>query len=212
MSEPGLEGNRLLPAVLMRASARVCDGIAALFVRGRFTPNAVTVLSFLAGAACGALIAWERPFAAWVALCVSGILDAVDGRVAIQSGRKTRFGAVLDSTLDRYSEFCIFAGLAYHFRGRWTEGLVWVAFLGAMMVSYTRARAEATGVESRFGLMQRPERVVLLGSGVFLGAVFKIFDAAMAVVLGAIALLSHITAGQRLLAVRRAEPKPPGKG
>jgi CDP-diacylglycerol--glycerol-3-phosphate 3-phosphatidyltransferase len=208
----GLEGKRLLPSGLFRAGVRACDRVAAVFVRAGLSPNAVTVLGFLAGAASGALIAWEKPFAAWVALCLCGFLDVVDGQVAARTDRKTAFGGVLDSTLDRYAEFFIFCGLAHHFRGRWTTWLVWVAFFGAMMVSYIRARAEAARVEIRSGLMQRPERFVLLGTGLFLGTVFKVFDAAMTAALAAVALLAHATAVQRLLAVRRAGWKPPKKG
>jgi CDP-diacylglycerol---glycerol-3-phosphate 3-phosphatidyltransferase len=129
----------------------------------------------------------------------------LDGRVARLTGRRTRFGALLDSSLDRCAEFALYGGLAYHFRGRWVEGLAALAFLGSVMVSYTRARAEGLGFECREGLMQRAERLVALGLACLAACLFPIYDAAMTSVLALTAAASFVTTIQRLGFVRKAD-------
>ena len=112
------------------------------------------------------------------------------------SGRKTRFGAVLDSTLDRYSEFRLFAGLIYYFRDGGPQGSPGLAFFGSMMVSYTRARAEGLGIECRVGLAQRPDAFRRDRDGrLSRRSSFQSSTSPMALALGAIALFANITAG-----------------
>jgi CDP-diacylglycerol--glycerol-3-phosphate 3-phosphatidyltransferase len=118
---------------------------------------------------------------------------------------------MFDSSLDRYSEFFMYAGLAYHFRrgpGLW---LVLLALLGASMVSYTRARAEGLGVDCRTGVMQRAERLVLLFVGTVAGIAFRVLDPALLVVMGFSAVVSNFTAVQRIFYVRKHENRVPPK-
>ncbi len=196
---------RLLPRWLVSGGDRFRLGLARPLARLGVSPSLLTFLSFLAGIAAGVCFAFDRIFPAWLLIVLSGILDMVDGRVAEISGRASRFGAILDSTLDRYAEFALFGGLVWRFRGGWIAGLAALALAGSIMVSYTRARAEGLGFECREGLAQRPERFAALGTAAFFGFVFPVFDIAMAVALGAIALFANITAVQRVLLVRRAE-------
>jgi phosphatidylglycerophosphate synthase len=154
-------------------------------------------------------------------------LDLVDGRVARATGRASKAGAFLDSTLDRLAELAIFAGLAVHFRA----GPALFAALGAasasVMVSYARARGEALGAgeAAKVGGMQRPERVVLTGLPCALAplADFRFGAGAGDVVVGGalalLAVLTAVTAGHRFGAIwralRAAEPSPralPGRG
>jgi len=179
--------------------------IARPLARLGVSPNLLTVSSFVCGAGAGAAFAFDRIFVAWILIVLSGFLDMIDGRVAELSGRTSRFGAILDSTLDRYAEFALFGGLVWRFRSGGTAILAALALTGSIMVSYTRARAEGLGFECREGLAQRPERYAAVGTAAFFGVVFPIFDIAMAVALGAIALFANITAVQRVLLVRRAE-------
>jgi CDP-diacylglycerol--glycerol-3-phosphate 3-phosphatidyltransferase len=179
--------------------------LADVLVRIGVSPNLITFLALLAGLAAGALFALNRPGWAAVLIFICGALDVIDGKVAVKAGKKSLYGAIFDSTLDRYSEFFIYFGLAYSFRGRWPMWIPFFTFLGSTMVSYTRARAEGLGIECRVGLMQRAERMILLVLGTVIGLVFKVFDPAMIVVLSAIAVISNVTAIDRTLLVKKIE-------
>ncbi len=96
---------------------------------------------------------------------VSGIADVMDGEVARGTHTADARGAFLDSTLDRFTEFAAFAGLAFYFSSGWIAVAIVVALGGSLLVSYTRARGESLGVLCKVGLMQRAERMILLGLG-----------------------------------------------
>jgi len=181
--------------------ARLSD----ILVRLDISPNFITFLALLAGLAAGALFAFRHPGWAVVLIFVCGALDVIDGKVAVKSKKQSLYGAIFDSTLDRYSEFFIYFGLAYYFRGRWPMWIPYFTFLGSTMVSYTRARAEGLGIECKAGFMQRAERMILLVLGSLIGTIFKVFDPAMIAVLTAIAVISNITAIERTLLVRKIE-------
>jgi phosphatidylglycerophosphate synthase len=132
-------------------------------VRRGVTPNALTFASFVA--ACGSAVAFAfGNFGAggWLYL-LTGILDILDGRIARATGRVTKGGAFFDSVMDRYAELVVFGGLSIYYRHTWALYVVLLASLGSIMVSYTRARGEALGVEVNIGTMQRPERLFYLG-------------------------------------------------
>jgi len=199
------EAFRFLPRTWIRRGSDVAERMSRLLVRWGFRPNTITVLALLTGIAAGLFFFLEYPFWAWLALFICGVLDTLDGKVAVLTNAKSAFGAILDSTLDRYSEFFIYLGLALHFRRHWALWLAFLALLGSTMVSYTKARAEGLGFVCNVGLMQRAERLICLGSGALLGSVLRIYDPAMITALALIALFSNITAIQRTLFVKRAE-------
>jgi CDP-diacylglycerol--glycerol-3-phosphate 3-phosphatidyltransferase len=125
---------------------------------------------------------------------VAAIFDMLDGRVARLRGRETKFGAYLDSTMDRYSDMLLFLGLLVLYARLERTGLmvlVWVAAFGGFMTSYARARAESLIPRCPVGLLERPERVVLVIAGAILNR--------MVAVLWIIAILSNITAVQRVV-------------
>jgi phosphatidylglycerophosphate synthase len=196
---------RLLHPRLLHRLHRPSEKLFAFCARVKLNPNVLTFAGLLAGLAGGLLFLLDRPMLAGVAVILCGLLDIVDGRVAAYTGRRTLFGAILDSTVDRYAEFFIYFGLAFHFRTSWRLWIPLWAFLGSVMVSYTRARAEGLGFECREGIMQRAERLVLLTLAALLGPPLHIFDPAMMAVLLLIALVSNITAVQRTLLVRKWE-------
>lgn len=198
---------RLFPRRLVAWGYGLQAKVAPAFRKARVSPNLVTLAGLAAGIAAGALFSLARPVAAGLALIVCGLLDVLDGTIAVQTRRQTLFGAILDSSLDRYAEFFIFAGLAYHFRESPAMWLAWAAFLGSVMVSYTRARAEGLGVDVRSGILQRAERLAVLTLAAFAGPAFGVTDQALIAALGIIALLANVTAGQRVLAVRTSERK-----
>jgi CDP-diacylglycerol--glycerol-3-phosphate 3-phosphatidyltransferase len=204
---------RLLPRAVDRGGVWIADRLARVFIALRFTPNAITLLALAAACGAGFFLGHGRPFAAGLLIVASGFLDMLDGNVARLSGRTTRFGALLDSSLDRCAEFALYGGLGYYFRGRFSEGLAALAFLGSVMVSYTRARAEGLGFECRKGLMQRAERLITLGLACLAACLFPVYDAAMIAVLALTAAASFVSAIQRLRLVRktdRAGGGPPG--
>ena len=196
---------RLLPAAWISWSLGLAERFSWLLVRLKVNPNALTVLGLLAGMTAGFCYATERPGLAAVFIIVCGTFDILDGKVAKNADRKSLFGAILDSSLDRYSEFFIYTGLAYHFRHGWGLWLMFFAFLGSTMVSYTRARAEGLGVDCQVGIMQRAERLILLILGTVAGIVFGVLDPAILVVMVLIAVISNVTAVQRIFYVKRYE-------
>lgn len=186
----------------------ILDGLnklANFFVGLNISPNVLSVFGLLAGLGAGLFFAFNHPVWAAILIIISGVFDILDGKVAAKANKKSLYGAIFDSTLDRYSEFFIYFGLAIYFRNRWPLWILFFTFLGSTMVSYTRARAEGLGIECKIGFMQRAERMTLLVLGALIGSIFKIFDTAMIVVLIAIALVSNITAFERTLHVRKIE-------
>jgi CDP-diacylglycerol---glycerol-3-phosphate 3-phosphatidyltransferase len=136
----------------------------------RITPNQVTITGSVLNLAAAALVVVDHLIYAGIVFLVAGCFDMLDGALARLSQKVTPFGAFLDSTLDRVSEGVVLAGIGYLLahEGRSVDvGLVVLALLGSILVSYTRARAEALGVECKVGLMSRPERIVLIAIGLF---------------------------------------------
>ena len=137
-------------------------------IDSRLTPNAISITGLLLNVAAAALIIERLFILAGLAFIIGSIMDTLDGRYSRMSGKGTLFGAFLDSTLDRMEEGIVLIAIAWHFaeRGQDVAAAACVAVvLGSLMVSYTRARAEAIGVECKVGLATRPVRVVILSIG-----------------------------------------------
>lgn len=173
--------------------------VARFFGRLGLSPNGVSMLGLISYGGIGCAIGLGHPLLAGVLLAVLGPLDAVDGLLAREQGRVTRFGAFLDSCLDRYAEYFLFLGLAvfFHQRGDGFAGelLVLFAFSGSLLVSYTRARAEALGFSCTVGMLTRFERLFILAVGLLFGWILP--------ALAVIAVLAHVTAFQRMFHVYR---------
>ncbi|UCC76004.1 MAG: CDP-alcohol phosphatidyltransferase family protein [Anaerolineales bacterium] len=170
--------------------------IARIMGRLGIHPNTITILGMLLQVGVGVMfgLGYVR-LGGWVLLVVAPI-DALDGALARALGRQSRFGAFLDSTLDRLSDAALILGLTAHYlrQGAHVEiALLLTALVAALMVSYTRARAEALGFPCKVGLLSRMERIILIGvlSGVGLPTVM----------VWALAVLSVFTVGQRILYV-----------
>src|SRR6204780_2826322 len=137
-------------------------------IESRLTPNAISLTGFALNVVAAVLV-WERLFfLGGVAFIVGSIMDTLDGRYSRMSGKGTPFGAFLDSTLDRIAGGIVLTALAGYFAlqaNRVAAAAVVVAVLASLMVSYTRARAEALGVECKVGIATRPVRVVILSIG-----------------------------------------------
>ena len=196
---------RILPKQLSAFADNSADSISNLFISLKFTPNIISFIALMLGLGAGILFAAAQPLWAGIAIILCGFFDVLDGQVAAKTNKKSLFGAIFDSTLDRYSEFFIYLGIAYYFRDHWALWLCFFTFFGSYMVSYTRARAEGLGINCQIGIMQRAERIVLLALGSLLGSAFGAFDSVMIGVLIAIAAISNFTAFQRIFYVKKYE-------
>jgi CDP-diacylglycerol--glycerol-3-phosphate 3-phosphatidyltransferase len=205
MSNQSQQSARILPKKLITFTLNSVDNLAYLFISLKISPNALSLFALLLGLAAGFLFFISQPVWAGTVIILCGLFDILDGKVAVKSNRKSLFGAIFDSTLDRYSEFFIYLGLAAYFRNHWAIWLTFFTFLGSSMVSYTRARAEGLGLECRVGVMQRAERMVLLALGAIVGSAFKVFDPSIIGVLIVIAVFSNFTAFQRIFFVKKNE-------
>jgi len=170
-------------------------------------PHFVTATGFLLSVVTGYLFWKGHLFWGGVTLIMSGACDVLDGRLARNTNRTSRFGAVLDSTVDRYSEVFVFMGLAAFFHSAFMGAMIILAMAGSLLTSYVRARAEGMGVECKIGLMQRPERVTFIAVGAIIGSlvdfVFSTSQPLMKLAIIGIAVLGNYTVLQRVAFVRR---------
>jgi CDP-diacylglycerol---glycerol-3-phosphate 3-phosphatidyltransferase len=190
-------------------------------IESRLTPNAISIVGFALNLAAALLVTQRYFFLAGVAFIVGSIMDTLDGRYSRMSGKGTLFGAFLDSTLDRIEEGVVLAAIAGYFAATgddFAAAMCVVAVLSSLMVSYTRARAEALGVECKVGLATRPVRVVVLSVGLVFakGASLGDFEL-LAASIYVLAALSTLTVVQRVWHVRRqlsgeAAERPSGDG
>ena len=142
-------------------------------IESRLSPNAISLTGFVLNVVAAALIVDKSFVLAGIAFIVGSVMDTLDGRYSRMSGKGTLFGAFLDSTLDRVEEGVVLTAMAWYFAdaGDAVAAAACVAVvLGSLMVSYTRARAEALGVECKVGLATRPVRVVILSIGLVFAA------------------------------------------
>jgi CDP-diacylglycerol---glycerol-3-phosphate 3-phosphatidyltransferase len=172
---------------------------AARFLSSRgIHPNVLSFIGFIVASAAGVAVAWgKHPFGGWLFL-VSGPFDALDGALARTAGKETRFGAFLDSCLDRFSEAAVLFGLLYWCCRHDHHVLALLCFLamfGSVMVSYTRARAEGLKMSCKIGLFTRMERFVVMALMLITGQ--------LAIGLSLLAFFTNMTALQRILHVYR---------
>jgi CDP-diacylglycerol---glycerol-3-phosphate 3-phosphatidyltransferase len=178
------------------------------FARPGINPNTLTLVGLLLSILTAVVIAQGLLVAGGLLVLFAGMFDMLDGAMARVQNTATTFGAFLDSTLDRYSESIILAGLLYHvlqkpglhdivwpfpYEQSWMIGFIYIAVVGSLMVSYTKARAEGLGLECKNGLLARPERVILLAIGLLSGT----YIWALAV----LAVFSQVTAIERIVHV-----------
>jgi CDP-diacylglycerol--glycerol-3-phosphate 3-phosphatidyltransferase len=181
-------------------------------IESRLTPNAIS-LTGLALNVLAAVLVWERLFfIGGIAFIVGSVMDTLDGRYSRMSGKGTPFGAFLDSTLDRIEEGIVLTSVAGYFAlhgNRVATAAVVVAVLASLIVSYTRARAEALGVECKVGIATRPVRVVILAIGLVFarGASLGNFELLQPAVY-VLAALSVVTVAQRIWHVRSELSRP----
>ncbi len=190
---------------LARSRARsLLAGIARVCVSLHISPNALTVAGFVAICLIALVIAAGYEALGGVLVIVAGAFDAVDGTLARETGKVSKFGAFLDSTLDRWADAVLFLAIIYRSlqqNSELTAYLAVIALIGSLLVSYTRARAEGLGASMKEGWFTRLERMIVLVAGLVLTAVFG--PLALTVAVGVLAVFANLTAVQRVLAARR---------
>src|SRR3954467_13172601 len=193
-----------------RAAARVAERRELArnrLIESRLTPNAISMTGLALNLVAAALIWQGYYFLGGIAFIVGSVCDTLDGRYSRMSGKGTAFGAFLDSTLDRMEEGIVLTAVAVRFAMTGDEAAVagcMIAVLASLMVSYTRARAEALGVENKGGIATRPVRVVILSIGLVFakGAGLGIPDL-LEPAIYVMAALTFFTTLQRVMHVRK---------
>ena len=202
--EPGSGGRKPVPDLehlrqtLQHRFERVLAPLAALLHRLGASANQVSVAGFALNVGAATLVVGGHLVPAGALYLFAGLLDLLDGVLARAGGKPTRFGAFLDSTLDRASEGVVFAAIGYRFAAEGSAldaSIVVLALLGSFLVSYVRARAEGLGAECRVGIATRAERVVLIALGLLSGM--------LAEAIRLVALLTAVTVVQRIACARR---------
>jgi CDP-diacylglycerol--glycerol-3-phosphate 3-phosphatidyltransferase len=171
---------------------------ARLLVRLGIQPNLLSMIGFFAASAAGVVVATDHIFLGGLLFLISGPFDALDGALARTAGLESRFGAFLDSFMDRYSEAAVLFGILWWstFRGHHTLVLlIFLTLVGSVMVSYTRARAEGLNISCKVGLFTRLERFVVL--------TITLLSGQLLIGLALLAFLTNFTALQRMFHVYR---------
>lgn len=166
--------------------------LSSITKRIPFSPNTLTVIGFLVSVTAALILPYDLRLGG-ILILLGGVFDMLDGIVARTKGKTTRFGAFLDSVLDRFSDAVLFLAVTWYFaqRDNYTVALVCLGTLiGAFLISYTRARAEGLGESCHTGLMERPERVVLLAFGAITGWILP--------VMWVLLVLTYVTVIQRI--------------
>jgi CDP-diacylglycerol---glycerol-3-phosphate 3-phosphatidyltransferase len=191
----------------IRTGAEMRELARNRLIESRLTPNAISVTGLVGNLIAAVLILEHHFVLAGVAFIAGSLCDMFDGRYSRMSGKGTPFGAFLDSTLDRVEEGVVLAAVAAWFAQEGNDfavGMTVIAVVGSYMVSYTRARAEALGVGGTVGIASRAVRVVILSTGLVLGAGELIPDLdLLEPAIYVMAALTVFTAVQRVLHVRR---------
>ncbi len=182
-------------------------------IQSRLTPNAISLTGFALCVVAAVFVLQGWWIAGGIAFIVGSVCDTLDGRYSRMSGKASPFGAFLDSTLDRVEEGVVLAAVAYRFSidedltfiasNDVAVAVVVVAVIASIMVSYTRARAEALGVECKVGIADRAFRVVVLSAGLVLGDLEAIEPAVYV-----LAVMAVVTVFQRIFHVRSELNKP----
>ncbi len=186
---------RLIPQSFQNGYMRLIAPLVRLFTRWGVSPNTLTAAGVIITFFAAAAFFLQSPRWGGFLVLLGGLCDSIDGSLARNSGKASRFGALLDSSVDRYAEFAMLFGIGGFFllgRDYLSSAGTFLALCGSFMVSYTRARAESLGFTAKVGIMQRPERIVFLGAGALIHPV------ALEIAIWMVALFSNYTALQRL--------------
>ena len=184
---------------------KLLNPLVILLVSLKIYPKILTMSGLVASAVSCYFFAKGSLFWGGIMIIIVGLSDILDGQIARYTGKTSRFGAFLDSTIDRYTEGFVYLGLIIYF---WEKSLlvvilIMIAVIGSLLVSYVKVRGEGLGIECLVGLMQRKERLIVLILGSILGSLKYTGNIFLGLAIGIIAVLSHFTVIQRMMYVRR---------
>ncbi len=186
---------------------KIVEPIGRWLIASGIQPNTITWAGLVITLIASYFLARGMFFWGGVMIVVAGTCDVLDGMVARNTGKKSKFGAFFDSTIDRYSDILIFLGIAIYFNELWIHVLIVVTITGTLLTSYTRARAGALKIACKVGMMQRPERITYIaGAAVFdgiIGGLFSVEHFLVKLVVIFIAIVSNVTVIQRVSHVKR---------
>jgi CDP-diacylglycerol--glycerol-3-phosphate 3-phosphatidyltransferase len=195
---------------------RLAERIVSVFRESPITPNMLTLFGLAITALGAYLVAVGQLFPGGIVLAFAGFFDIFDGALARATGRVYRYGAFLDSTVDRYSEGVVYLGIMVYFLNH-HDGvrpvIVLIALAGSYLVSYVRARAQSLGFNCDVGILARPERVVIIVAGLLLESFVKFSPSPLTIALVVLAIGTNFTAVQRVWVVwqqNRAELRAAG--
>ncbi|PJA26105.1 MAG: hypothetical protein CO189_12460 [candidate division Zixibacteria bacterium CG_4_9_14_3_um_filter_46_8] len=187
---------RLVGKIFVDGFMVMMQPIANILISWRVHPHIVTIAGFLLSILSGYGFYRGNFILAGVLLIIAGICDVMDGQLARSTNRVSKYGALFDSSIDRYSEVFVYMGLVAFYIDPLIDALLILTIGGSFMTSYVRARAEGLGIECKVGIMQRPERLTYLSAG----AIFSHFwSGVMIIAIIIVALFSNITAIQRII-------------
>lgn len=190
----GLISQGLIPDWLDKIFLNTVTPLIGLFSFAKINPNWLTFLGFLQNVVASVFIVCEKFLAAGLFIVVAGIFDFIDGKVAARTESTTKFGAILDSVLDRYSDIMIYLGIyLYYQRNNFNiSALVTIiALVGSVMTSYLKAIGESHGIKFRMGVLRRQERITLICAGL----VFSFLHQGVANLLSHVGLFSRLGMG-----------------
>ncbi len=194
----------MLTDLARRYAREFLNTLARFFQQLGLTPNALTLIGLALVCAIAVVIAVGYEVLGAVLLIVGAGFDATDGALARLTNRATKFGGFLDSTLDRYADGFLMLALVWRgmeLNNRWLVALAGLALIGAFLVSYTRARAEGLGLQLKEGWFTRLERMIVLVLGLF--GTLVLGEWSLVGAAGVLAILSNVTAIQRILLTRQ---------
>lgn len=164
----GLINQGLIPDWLDRIFLGTVTPLIKIFSIANINPNWLTLLGFLQNVIAAILIVYEKLLAAGLFIVIAGVFDFIDGKVAMKTGKATKYGAILDSVLDRYSDIVIYLSIFLYYQNNgfhFASIATVVAIVGSVMTSYIKAIAEAHGINFRMGALRRQERITLICAG-----------------------------------------------
>jgi len=186
---------RLIPESLQNGFVNLLTPLIKILTRWGINPNSFTLAGLIITSMAAVAFIMGHLHLGGFLILLGGLCDTIDGSLARFANKATRFGAMFDSAVDRYSEFVMFFGMVVYFvmsKDYPTSVVAFFALCGSIMVSYSRARAESLGFDSRVGIMQRPERIVFLGLGAL------IHPGALKFAIWLVAIFANFTALQRI--------------
>lgn len=192
---------KILPKGVQNWYLNLIEPMVKFFIRLEINPNHFTTFGFIIQVIAVYFLATGNFLIGGIFIWVSGTSDIIDGKIARSRKVGTKFGALYDSTLDRYAEFAIYFGFGFFFiknEDYLFSAVTFIALGGSLMTSYIRARSEALNLFCKVGMMQRPERIVYLGGASIISSISWVAIIPIKIVLIMVAVFANITAVQRM--------------